>query len=100
MADASRIKCQVYMYRRTIYDKPCEEVYIMKTDNTCLVEEVYMFREEESRGSEDNEPLAEQAHIARILEVVKKPYLILTRTDQGVTIEIKGSQIGVYDVIE
>ena len=59
MADASRIRCQVYMDRRTIYDKPCEEGYIMEIDNTCLVEEVYMFLGEESHGSEDNEPLAE-----------------------------------------
>jgi hypothetical protein len=66
MAGARRIGCQVYMDRRTIYDKPCEEAYITKIDNTCLVEEVYMFREEETHGSEDNEPLAEWAHIHRI----------------------------------
>ena len=59
MADASRIRRQVYMDRRTIYDKPCEKAYIMKIDITCLVEEVYMFREEESHGSEDNGLLAE-----------------------------------------
>ena len=45
----------------------CEEVYTIKIEtNTCLVEKVCTFREEELHGSEDNEPLDESAHIHHI----------------------------------